>query len=116
LRERDLVKNTIWSATLLDPETGVLSLGGTIAKEFEEAKIRGELELKHVGNPVATSDWVDEQVGTQLTFLIPPDAPWDKHFKWTEVQGATGWWTALMKGVWINGAKVLGTAHSSISL
>ncbi|KIW63121.1 hypothetical protein PV04_09996 [Phialophora macrospora] len=107
LRERELVKKEIWSVTLLDTETGILSLSGTIAKEFEEAKLRGEIELKHVGNPLATSDWVDGEVDTQLTFLIPPDAPWDKHFKWTEVQGATGWWTALMKGVWINGAKVL---------
>ncbi|KAJ9605411.1 hypothetical protein H2200_010068 [Cladophialophora chaetospira] len=107
LSEKDLVKEQIWSVTLLDAENGILSLGGTIARDIEEAKVRGEIELKHFGDPVATSEWVIEQVEARLNFLLPPETPWDKHFKWTEVQGAAGWWTALMRGVWVSGAKVL---------
>ncbi len=111
LKERNLVKDKIWSVTLLDTESGILSLGGTIARDIEEAKVRGELELKHFGDPKATSEWVNEQVDARLNFLIPPEVPWHKHFKWTEVQGAAGWWTALMRGVWINGAKVVTLDH-----
>ena len=106
LKNEKVIEDKIWSVTLLDTESGVISLGGTIAKEVEEAKVRGEVELKHFGDPFATSDWVNEHVDAQLRMAMPLEAPWDKHFKWTEVQGAAGWWTALMSGVWINGAKV----------
>ncbi|EXJ53479.1 uncharacterized protein A1O5_13255 [Cladophialophora psammophila CBS 110553] len=107
LKEGDIIKEKVWSVTLLDTETGILSLGGTIAKEVEEAKIRGEVELKYFGDPAVTSEWVSEQVIAQLQGAMPNEIPWEQHFKWTEVQGAAGWWTALMKGVWVNGAKVL---------
>jgi hypothetical protein len=96
----------MWSVTLLEAGSGILSLGGTIAKEVEEAKTRGEVELKHFGDPVAIPQWVTKQVHNQLRILMPSELPWDHHFKWTKVQGAAGWWTALMSGVWINGAKV----------
>lgn len=106
LKERNIIQDTVWSVTLLDAEEGILSIGGTIAREVEEAKVRGEVELKHFGDPIATSEWVNEQVDARLQFSMPPDVLWHKHFKWTEVQGAAGWWTALMRGVWISGAKV----------
>ena len=38
---------------------------------------------------------------------MPENLPVDAHFRWTNTQGAVGWWTALMGGVWVNGAKVL---------
>ena len=106
LVEKNAVQDKVWSVTLLDAETGILSLGGTIAREVEEAKVRGEVELKHFGDPLATSDWVMEQVKAQLRVSMPDNLPYDHHFKWTDVQGAVGWWTALMAGVWVNGAKV----------
>lgn len=77
--------------TLLDTESGILSLGGTITRDIEEAKVRGEIELKHFGDATATSASVNEQVEGQLNFMLPPTAPWDKNFKWTEIQGAAGW-------------------------
>lgn len=92
--------------TLLDTETGLLSLGGTIAREVEETKARVELELKHFGDPIATPEWVADQVAAHLKVAMPAREAWDEHFKWTNVQGAAGWWTALMAGVWVNGAKV----------
>ena len=106
LHERGPVPGKLWSVTLLDGESGVLSLGGTIAREMEEAEIRGEVELKHFGDPIATSQWVSKQVDIRMQRSMPPLDAWDKHFRWTDVQGAAGWWTALMRGVWINGAKV----------
>lgn len=114
LVEKGAIKRNIWSVTLLDTESGVLSLGATIAKDVEQAKIRGEIELRHFADPVATSEWVTEQVDGQMGLLMPPELPWDHHFKWTDVQGAVGWWTALMSGVWINGAKVWSWAPSRV--
>jgi hypothetical protein len=106
MREMKAIQPTVWSVTLLDTESGFLSFGGTIAKEVERAKIRGDIELAHVGDPQATTEWVSEQVEARLKFSMPEEVSWDKHFKWTEVQGSKGWWTVLMRGVWINGAKV----------
>lgn len=106
LLDKNVISHNIWSATLLDADTGILSFGGTIAKEVEEAKIRGEVELQHFGESVATPEWVAEQVAGQMRLVMPAELPWDHHFKWTDVQGAAGWWTALMRGVWISEAKV----------
>ncbi len=106
LQKKNTIQDNTWSVTLLDAESGILSLGATIAKEVEEAKIRGEIELKYFGDPVANPQWITKQVDNQLRILMLSELPWDHHFKWTKVQGAAGWWTALMSGVWINGAKV----------
>ena len=111
LRESNIIGDNLWSVTLLDTETGVLSLGGTIAREVEEAKVKGEIELQHFEDPAATSQWVADQVNARLRVSFPLSSSWDKHFKWTDVQGAAGWWTTLMKGVWINGAKVRSGRH-----
>ncbi|KEF58289.1 uncharacterized protein A1O9_06215 [Exophiala aquamarina CBS 119918] len=107
LHSKGAIAQKVWSVTLLDTETGILSLGGTIVQEVEETKARVELELKHFGDPVATPDWIAEQVEGRLKLAMPRGDAWDAHFKWTNVRGAAGWWTALMAGVWLNGAKVL---------
>ncbi|KAK5045926.1 hypothetical protein LTR84_008712 [Exophiala bonariae] len=107
LVNQGILKHKIWSVALLDTETGILSLGGTIAREVEETKIRVETELKHFGESIATAEWVTAQVEEQMKSAMPMASAWDEHFKWTDVQGAAGWWTALMLGVWINGSKVL---------
>lgn len=93
--------------TLLDSESGVLTVGGSIAREVEKAKIQAELELSNFGNPIANSDWISKQTETRLEQSVSSALPWDSHFKWTNLQGAAGWWTTLMSGVWVNGAKVL---------
>ncbi|OAL23511.1 hypothetical protein AYO22_06561 [Fonsecaea multimorphosa] len=107
LKAQGAFAEEVWSVTLLDTDTGILSLGGTIAREVEEAKIRGQVELQHFGEAGVTSEWVGEQVNKQLQAVMPSGMPWDRAFKWTDVQGTAGWWTALMKGVWVNGAKIL---------
>jgi hypothetical protein len=106
LKQKGAIPDNVWSVTLLDAETGVLSIGGTIAREVEEEKVRGEVELQHFGDPVATSEWVTEQVDARLRVVMPQGTAWDEHFKWTDIRGAEGWWTTLMKGVWVNRAKV----------
>lgn len=95
------------SLTLLDSETGILSFGTTLAVHFEEAKLRIETQLKHLGDlSIAAAD-VEMEITQKLDFAISPDSKWDDHFKWTAVQGARGWWNGLMSGVWVNGVKVL---------
>ncbi|KIW41350.1 uncharacterized protein PV06_06917 [Exophiala oligosperma] len=107
LLAQKVVHDALWSVTLIDAESGILSLGGTIAQQVEEIKVRGDVELEHFGDPDATTEWVDQEVVNRMAFLMPPDTQWDHHFKWTETRGAAGWWTTLMSGVWIDGAKVL---------
>jgi hypothetical protein len=107
LKKDQSITNDIWSITLLDSETGILSLGGTIARDMEQAKIQGELELQHFGDPAATEELVKGEVDKKLSLSLPDHLPMESYFKWTNIQGAAGWWTALMAGVWVNGAKVL---------
>ncbi|OAP55639.1 hypothetical protein AYL99_09791 [Fonsecaea erecta] len=107
LRAQDAIAEEVWSVTLLDTETGILSLGGTVAQEVEEVKLRGHLELKHFGEVGVTTEWVSEQVKLQLGQAMPPDTPWQRYFWWTDVSGTAGWWTALMTGVWVDGVKIL---------
>lgn len=97
----------MWSLTLLDGENGVLTFGGAIAKEVEQAKVQAELELQHFGDPKADREWISKQTQAKLEVSMPALMPWESHLKWTNLQGAAGWWTALVSGVWINGAKVL---------
>ena len=105
LHTQSLISNPIWSVTILDSSSGILSFGTTIAYEVQRAKSQAELELKHIGQSHATSDWIQSQVDPQIELMKA--LPWEAHFKWTDLQGAKGWWTALMSGVWVNGAKVL---------
>ena len=100
-----LVTSPIWSITLLDNISGILSLGTTVAYEVERAKLQVEIELMNVGQAHAISQWVQAQIRPQMELMKA--VPWQEHFKWTELQGAKGWWTTLMSGVWVNGAKVL---------
>ncbi len=107
LRNDSSVLRDLWSITLLDAENGILSLGGTIAKEVERAKVSAELELQRLGEPGATEDWVTKEVENRLSLSMSDHLPLEAHFRWTNMQGAAGWWSALMGGVWVNGAKVL---------
>lgn len=107
LNKANSISSELWSITLLDSETGILSLGDTIAQEMERAKIQGELELQRFGDLEATEEWVNQEVDRRLAVSMPDHLPADAHFKWTNIQGAAGWWTALISGVWVNDAKVL---------
>ncbi|KPI40701.1 uncharacterized protein AB675_10838 [Cyphellophora attinorum] len=105
LHTQGFITDTISSVTILDAETGVLSLGGTIAKDAEEAKIRAGIELQHFGQAEASPEWVQARVVEGMGLFDSTSV--EKQFKWTKTQGPPGWWTTLMPGVWINGAKVM---------
>lgn len=107
LLEKGLIENNIISLTLLDSDSGILSLGGSIAAEIEEVKIRAEKELAFVGSP--DQEKMEDEICSAMTFAIPPGSTHEHHFKWTDVgSGAvSGWHMTLVTGVWINGVKVL---------
>lgn len=107
LRREGAIPKELWSITLLDSENGILSLGTTIAKEVERAKIQGEVELQMMGDATADTELLEDEVNKKLAFSMFDSLPPEAHFKWTGLQGAAGWWTSLMTGVWVNNAKVL---------
>jgi hypothetical protein len=101
------VSSGLWSVTILDSESGVISLGGTIAKEMEQAKLRADVELKHFRDPLVTPEWVRAHVDNAIQLSMPDGSPVEQHFKWSEVSGPAGWWMSLTAGIWVNGVKIL---------
>lgn len=111
LLDQKSIEHNVFSLTLLDSMTGVLSLGGTIAISIEETKIRAETGLKYLGALHIESEQqkMEEEIKGAMAFAIPPGSTHEHHFKWTDVgSGAvSGWHMTLMGGVWVNGIKVL---------
>ena len=106
LLSKQILTKDIFSLTLLDSTSGVLSLGGTLAFQVEEAKIRTKVELDLLGDPTATSEKIDNKVTELLTSTFPERL--EDQFRWVSIRGAAeGWWTALLAGLWVNGLKVL---------
>jgi hypothetical protein len=105
LFEEGHVDRNLFSLTLLDAQSGTLSLGGTIAEKIEEQKTQFQVRLDNFGNPLATQDFIDMEVRTRMSSSLPPSVK--EQFRWVGVHGAEGWWTTLMGGVWINGAKII---------
>lgn len=96
----------LFSLTLLDSTSGVLSLGGTLAHHVEEAKLRTQVELDFLGDNSATSEKMDAKVNDLLASTFPKHL--DDQFRWAPTRGAAeGWWTTLLPGLWINDRKVL---------
>jgi hypothetical protein len=106
LRRENVISHELWSVTLLDSKNGILSIGSTIAKEVERAKLQGDLELQYLGDTTAMYS-IEEEVNQKLAFSMFDSLPLEAHFKWINLQGASGWWTSLMTGVWVNDAKIL---------
>ena len=75
-------------------------------RDAEEAKIRAEIELQHFGQPGASPEWIFGEVANRLKLSFPEESTVIDAFKWTSVQGAAGWWSTMMSGVWVNGRKV----------
>ena len=115
LQAANVIESNIWSITLFDGQHGILSLGGSIATDVEEVKIRTQIALDNIGKPPMELEVVEHQVTEQLMDVFHTkrddesgeDPSWTKAFRWSPMGGSEGWWTTLMSGVWINSAKVL---------
>lgn len=107
LLNQQKIQYNLFSLTILDSASGVLSFGGTIAAEVEETKIRQEIGLKYIDQP--DSQAKEEEVNGALRFAIPPSSTHERHFKWTDVSNgaAAGWHMTLVTGVRVAGVKIL---------
>jgi hypothetical protein len=106
LLSNQVLANNIFSLTLLDSTTGVLSLGGTLARHVEEANTRTRVEVDFLGDPDATMEQIDAKVTDLLASTFPTDI--EDQFRWVPARGAAeGWWNTLLPGLWVNGVKVL---------
>lgn len=92
----------------------MLSIGGTGARAVELVEQQTKDELDHVSaverGEVTTDVGGDNIVkrGTMKNELVfDTKANWEEGWKWSQVQGAEGWWQILIQGVWVDGSKVL---------
>ncbi|KAF1992362.1 hypothetical protein K402DRAFT_416032 [Aulographum hederae CBS 113979] len=127
----EVIEKDQFSIMLLNGHEGVLSIGGTAANVVRAAVKEAEDKLKRLGEveskPVESEELVpsnftivkrDRIVGKQLPKKRVNDIP--KHdldgWKWSTVEGAAGWWQLLLRGVWINGVKVMRNQPAVIDL
>lgn len=106
LLSAQVLRKDVFSITLLDSTSGILSLGGTLARQVEEAKIRTNVEIDLLGDDSVTMEKINTSVTNQLALTFPADL--EDQFRWVPTRGAAeGWWTTLLAGLWVNGIKVL---------
>ncbi|KAF7511756.1 hypothetical protein GJ744_003487 [Endocarpon pusillum] len=106
LLSAELLTDDIFSLTLLDSTSGILSLGGTLARQAEEASTRTQVEIDSIGDPAATTETISAKVNDRLAATFPADM--EDQYRWAPIRGAAkGWWTTLLPGLWINGFKIL---------
>lgn len=103
------IEHEVFSLTLLDAETGVLSIGGTIAPRMEKLKIQTEVQLEHLGDATIHAAGIEQEIQRRLDFTMPPGSTYEEHFKWSLAgsYASGGWHTTLINGVWSSGVKIL---------
>ena len=116
LLERDIITRPIFSLMLINGQEGILSVGGTAAKAVEMVISQTETALDRLGGKETIKPLV-AQKGKALPPLVKRDrtgkriatrqASWEDEWVWNGVQGAEGWWQLLMRGVWVDGSRVL---------
>lgn len=107
LWDQQAIDHNMFSIAILDSSSGVLSIGGTIAAEVEQIKVRQEVEFRYLGQPDSVTK--QEEIDGALNFAIPPGSSHKDHFKWTDAGNgaAAGWHTTLVAGIWVDGIKIL---------
>lgn len=93
LLEKNVIDVPVWSLILINGKDGIFSIGGTSAASVRKAEKGTDELLNH--DEAKRSISADEE----------EDKPGD--WKWMKVHGAEGWWQILMRGIWVNGIKVL---------
>ena len=114
------IKRQIFSLMLINGQDGVISAGGTVAKAVDSVIAQTEAQLNSLGSaekeivaakpPDRAKDLaplVKRAKGKHGHEILSRQADWEESWAWTRVQGAEGWWQVLMRGVWVDGSKVL---------
>ena len=116
LLEREIIQRPIFSLMLINGQEGILSIGGTAAKAVEMIVSQTEtaldrLEGKETTKPLVAQKSKDlpplvkrERTGKRI---VTRQTYWEEGWVWNGVQGAEGWWQLLMRGVWVDGSRVL---------
>ena len=102
LYEKRLIQKPIFSLLLINAHKGVLSVGGTSAPALEQIEAQTGL----VSAPKAEKR-LDKRDSRRKHVVKIREGSWEAAWKWSNVQGAAGWWQILMQGVWVDGVKVL---------
>lgn len=97
---------------LINGQEGVLSIGGTGARAVEMVEQQTKDELDHVSaveRGELTTDFDGDNIikRSMMEPVFDTKTNWEEGWKWSQVQGAEGWWQVLMQGVWVDGSKVL---------
>jgi hypothetical protein len=123
LIEKNVIDTPVWSLVLINGNDGIFSIGGTSAPSLRQAEIETHDELARLGTQETRRDVI--VAPRSLDELETEAALSSNEWKWSKVQGAEGWWQILMRGIWVDGVKVLdnqlivldvGTAQSSNNL
>lgn len=114
LLQKQIIERPVFSLMLINGQEGVLSVGGTGARAVEMVEQQTKDELDHVSaverGELTTDFEGDNIIKRSMTMQEPvfdTKANWEEGWKWSQVQGAEGWWQILMQGVWVDGSKVL---------
>ncbi len=97
LLEKDFVDTPIWSLILINGKEGIFSIGGTSAASLRQV----EKETDDALNP-------GEHDETKRDTTRAEQEDHLEDWRWMKVHGAEGWWQILMRGIWVDGIKVLG--------
>lgn len=113
LLEKEVIQRPVFSLMLINGQDGVLSVGGTAASAIEMVVSQTENALNQLGGiekgEVAPVEKLPPLVkrGRHGKEVVTKREDWETGWVWTGVQGAEGWWQLLMRGVWVDGSKVL---------
>lgn len=114
LLQKNIIERPVFSLMLINGQEGLLSMGGTGARAVEMVQQQTKDELDHVGavergeiTANVDGDNIIKRDTTKREPVFDPEANWEEGWKWSQVQGAEGWWQILMQGVWVDGSKVL---------
>ncbi|KAI9894050.1 MAG: hypothetical protein M1814_004820 [Vezdaea aestivalis] len=103
-----VIESSVWSILLINAESGVFSIGGSSAQAVSLIEQKLEEDLKKLGRAEMEPE---PDLPIQAIEKRSPEgeavSDWRSQWRWSNVQGADGWWQILMQGVWVDGAKVL---------
>ncbi|PBP28196.1 hypothetical protein BUE80_DR000861 [Diplocarpon rosae] len=94
---KDIIGAPVWSLLLINGNEGVFCIGGTSLASMG----RMAQETNAILSPAHPDGTKRDTAKENLA-----DSPED--WRWMKVQGAEGWWQILMRGIWVDGIKVLG--------
>ncbi len=113
LFEKEVIQRPIFSLMLINGQDGVLSVGGSAASAIEMVVAQTENALNKMGGTENSDVGPVEKLpplakrGRHGKEIVTKREDWETGWVWTGVQGAEGWWQLLMRGVWVDGSKVL---------